>query len=103
MKSRFENIKFENIKIIAEDIPKEIERRRINLWLHRIYYYKYNTTITSDFEYDKKEIEYKILREKYPEVKLRGYCPLDRVGIDIDRVTESKIDYLIRCIEMEKL
>lgn len=92
---RFDDITFDSIKQIAETPAKEINRRRINLWFHRFLYYKFDTSIISDFEYDKKEVEYKILREHYSKIKIRESCPLYCVGTDCDDATESKVMGLI--------
>ena len=92
---RFSDVSLESIKQIAKTPAKEIDRRRINLWFHRFLYYKFDSPVLSDYEYDKKELEYTILREHYTNVKIRFSCPLLCVGTDADKATESKIEQLI--------
>ena len=56
---RFDDLTLESIKMIAKTPAKEIDRRRINLWFHRFLYYKHDTQMISDFEYDKKKLNIK--------------------------------------------
>lgn len=92
----FQDITIDTIKQIANTPAKEIERRRINLWFYRSLYYELDTTIISDYEYDRKEYEYKLLREFYPKVKSRFSCPLLCVGTDMDDYTRLKVRSLIK-------
>lgn len=100
--SRFDGVTIETIKQVAKTPAKEIDRRRINLWFHRFLYYKHDTQMISDFEYDKKEVEYEFLREHYPKVKIRNSCPLLCVGTDADTATELKVNQLINYWQQNK-
>lgn len=93
--SRFDDITIDSIKQTAKTPAKEIERRRINMFFHRFLYYEFDTSIISDFEYDKKEFEYKILREHYSNIKVRLSCPLYTVGTDCDEATATKVSQLV--------
>lgn len=92
---RFEDITFESVKQVAETPEKEINRRRIQLWYYRFLYYKNDILEVTDYEYDVKEYEYKLLREHFSTIKPRGTCPLESVGTNCDVKTQWKVNQLI--------
>ncbi|MDD3236830.1 MAG: hypothetical protein PHV37_01875 [Candidatus Gastranaerophilales bacterium] len=100
--TRFEDISIDNVQIVAESIEKEIERRRIQLWFYRFLYYKFDDPKVTDYEYDKKEYEYKLLRQHYRKIKVNGACPLKKVGTDTDKATEWKVLQLINSCKRDK-
>lgn len=61
----------EVIKEYTEDerkIMEEIKRLRLCVLIHSIIYYRLNTNIVSDFQYDKFAKKLKALQDKYPEL-----------------------------------
>ena len=61
----------EVIKEYTEDerkIMEEIKRLRLCVLVHSIIYYRLNTNIVSDFQYDKFAKKLKALQDKYPEL-----------------------------------
>lgn len=61
----------EVIKKYTEDerkIMEEIKRLRLCVLVHSIIYYRLNTNIVSDFQYDKFAKKLKALQDKYPEL-----------------------------------
>lgn len=61
----------EVIKEHTEDerkIMEEIKRLRLCVLVHSIIYYRLNTNIVSDFQYDKFAKKLKALQDKYPEL-----------------------------------
>ena len=100
---RFGGITIDAIKIVAETPEKELNRRAIQLWLNRFLYYKYDAPRMSDYEYDQKEYEYKLLKEHYPHLIVRYKCPLDSVGIDADAPTACKVNQLIKYLQKDEV
>ena len=61
----------EVIKEYTEDerkIMEEIKRLRLCVLVHSIIYYRLNTNVVSDFQYDKFAKKLKALQDKYPEL-----------------------------------
>lgn len=59
------------IKEYTEDerkIMEEIKRLRLCVLVHSIIYYRLNTNIVSDYQYDKFAKKLKALQDKYPEL-----------------------------------
>ncbi len=69
MKKKVKTI--EVIKEYTEDerkIMEEIKRLRLCVLVHSIIYYRLNTNIVSDYQYDKFAKKLKALQDKYPEL-----------------------------------
>lgn len=61
----------ETIKEYTEDerkIMEEIKRLRLCVLVHSIIYYRLNTNIVSDYQYDKFAKKLKALQDKYPKL-----------------------------------
>lgn len=52
------------------EIMAKIKRLRLCVLVHSIIYYRLNTNIVSDFQYDKFAKELKALQEKYPKLSM---------------------------------
>lgn len=52
------------------NIMSEIKRLRLCVLIHSIIYYRLNTSIISDFQYDKFAKKLKALQDKYPRLSM---------------------------------
>ena len=52
------------------DIMAEIKRLRLCVLVHSVIYYRLNTSIISDFQYDKFSKKLKALQDQYPKLSM---------------------------------
>lgn len=53
---------------VVQTIEERIRQLRYNVLVHSCIYYRYNDSIISDYEYDKRAKELKMLVNKYPDI-----------------------------------
>ena len=72
-----------------EQIKELITRRRRQVWVHSIIYYRLNRNIISDAKWSQWALELEELQKQYPD--LAAECPYADVFKDFDHSTGSNL------------
>lgn len=72
-----------------EQIKELITRRRRQVWVHSIIYYRFDKNVIDDNKWSRWALELEVLQKRYPD--LAAECPYADVFKDFDHSTGSNL------------